>query len=134
VLGLGPAGFGAHWDDYVGAGTADQVHLDVAHETWLEVGTGLGLVGLGAFVAMLGWGVAGAVRASRAGPDRTLAAGVCASFAAVVVAASFLSEQFFLPLWLLVGLGAVLDRRALQPTPGPTRPPLPTDLDLAAVA
>jgi O-antigen ligase len=122
VLGLGPAGFATYWDAYVGGRATDPVHLDVAHDTWLEVGSETGLLGLAAFLALIGAGAAGAVRAARSGPEPTLAAGVCASFAAVVVAASFLSEQFFLPLWLLVALGAALDRPAAAAHPPSPRP------------
>jgi O-antigen ligase len=125
VFGLGPAGFRTNYDSYLHGRQTDPAHLDVAHDTYLEVGAELGLVGLAAFLWLLGGGIASALRASRArGPDGVFARGLCSSFAGTLVAASFLSEQYFLPLWLLVGLSAALDSRA-RPT-RPARAPLLT--------
>jgi O-antigen ligase len=113
VLGLGPAGFRTNYDSYLHARQTDPAHLDVAHETYLEVGSELGLVGLAAFGWLLAAGIAGARRATGLrSAGGVLADGVGTAFASTLVAAAFLSEQFFLPLWLLVGLGAALDPRA----------------------
>jgi hypothetical protein len=34
---------------------------------------------------------------------------VCTAFVGVLVAAAFLTEQYYLPIWLLAALGAALD-------------------------
>lgn len=108
VLGQGPGAFGVEhqrWlEELPVSATSD---LDVAHQTYLEVAAEVGLVGLAAFVAMLAAGVRGAWRAWRR-DGSALASAVLASLVASTTAACFLSEQFFLPLWLLVALGAVL--------------------------
>jgi O-antigen ligase len=115
VLGHGPGAYRTEALRYVPPGTADTTHLDVAHQMYLDVASELGLVGLGAFLAMIGAGIAGAWRAVRSAAAPTargsaaLATGVLMSLAGCLVAASFLSEQYYLPVWLLVALGAALD-------------------------
>jgi O-antigen ligase len=122
VLGLGPAGFRTNYDAYLHARQTDPAHLDVAHQTYLEVGSELGLLGLVAFGWLLAAGFAGARRATGLHPpDGVLADGLGTAFVATLVAASFLSEQFFLPLWLLTGLGAALDPRARALVARPAR-------------
>lgn len=110
LVGQGPGGFRTHFDQYVGT-TADTTHLDVAHQMYLDVASELGLLGATAFVAMLALGVAGAARARRSPGTAPMAAAVCIAFAGTLVAASFLSEQYYLPVWLLVAFGAALDPR-----------------------
>ena len=86
------------------------VEETVAHQMYLDVGAELGLLGLAAFVAALGYAIRGALRATRLAPeDRTLARAVLIGFAGTLVAACFLSEQLYLPVWLLVALGVALD-------------------------
>jgi O-antigen ligase len=113
VIGIGPGGFKLHYDDYVDPAESDVLHqLDVAHETYLEVSAELGLVGLVVFLAVLGYGFGGSRRRSLLpGPYQALAGGVCASLVGTVVAAVFLTEQYYLPLWLLAAFGAALDPR-----------------------
>ena len=110
VVGKGPAGYAAGYDHYLGTRLTDPPHLDVAHQMYLEVGSELGLLGLSAFVATLWAGFRGARRAAGgAGESALLGSGVATAFVGVGLAACFLSEQYYLPVWLLVGLGAVLD-------------------------
>lgn len=108
LLGQGPGSFGVEHERWLEqlpvSATSD---LDVAHQTYLEIAAEVGLVGLAAFVAMLVAGMRGAWRAWRR--DRSgLASAVFSALVATTTAAFFVSEQFFLPLWLLVALGAVL--------------------------
>lgn len=112
LLGQGPGGFAKAAPRFVPAGTT---HVDekVAHQMYLDVSAELGLLGLGAFLAVIGCAVQGARRARRAAGDRPLAEAVLISLGGTLVAACFLSEQFYLPLWLLVALGAALDPRSL---------------------
>lgn len=120
VLGTGPGGFGLNFPQYEDRTSTDPTHLDVAHQMLLDVSSELGLLGLAAFAAVLALGLAGAWRAAdlphlpdrpEVEADRLLGAAVVTSFAATLVAAIFLSEQYYLPLWLLVALGAAIDPR-----------------------
>lgn len=108
-LGYGPGGFRTHFDGYIGGRVADTTHLDVAHQMLLDVSSELGLLGLAAFLAMIAAGIVGAVRAHRQERHSRLAAAVLLAFVGTLVAATFLSEQYYLPIWLLVALGAALD-------------------------
>jgi O-antigen ligase len=112
LLGLGPAGFRENYDRYLDFGATDALdQLDVAHETYLEVSSELGLIGLAAFVSVIGFGFRGAWRAAtRRGPDAALAGSVCVGLVGTLVAAAFLTEQYYLPLWLLAALGAAAER------------------------
>lgn len=108
LLGVGPGRFALLFDRYA-VGVPDATHLDVAHEMYLDVSSQLGLLGLAAFVTMLASGIAGAKRAMRSAATRAPATAVCLSFAGTLVAAAFLSEQYYLPIWLLAACGATLD-------------------------
>lgn len=110
VVGQGPGGFAAGYAHYLGTRVTDPTHLTVAHEMYLDVGSELGLPGVGAFVAMMWLGFRGAWRAGRSrGPGAHLGTAVSTSFVGVALAACFLSEQYYLPVWLLVALGCALD-------------------------
>jgi O-antigen ligase len=104
VLGLGPGSFSLHHQDYT-TGLPDDINhpLDVAHNTWLEVSSELGVLGLLAFLAILLTAFSGAWTVWRRRGD-PLAAGVVAGLAGTAVAASFVTEQYYLPLWLLAAL------------------------------
>lgn len=108
VLGLGPGSFSVLHGDYSDSLPRDVNHtLDVAHNTYLEVSAEAGLVGLAAFLAIVVAAYAGA----RSGWRRTgdpLAAAVCVALLGTAAAAVFVTEQYFLPLWLLAALGAAL--------------------------
>jgi putative inorganic carbon (HCO3(-)) transporter len=116
LLGQGPGSFGAEHERWLEqlpvSATSD---LDVAHQTYLEVAAELGLLGLAGFVGLLIAGLRGAWRAWRR-DGSALASAVLAALVGTMTAACFLSEQFFLPLWLLVALGAVL---LVDETPDP---------------
>ena len=111
LLGQGPGGFEANLPQFAPAGSTG-VQQTVAHQMYLDVSAELGLLGLGAFAAVLVSGARGALRA-RSVPDRRRTAdAVLVALAGTLVSACFLSEQFYLPIWLLVALGIALD-----PTP-----------------
>ncbi|NYJ01431.1 hypothetical protein HNR19_002129 [Nocardioides thalensis] len=115
LLGQGPGGFAEARDRFVPADLAD-VDESVAHQMYLDVSAELGLLGLAAFLAAIGYAVRGALRARRSPDHRPLAQAVLIAFAATLVAACFLSEQFYLPVWLLVALGAAVDPEPSTPT------------------
>lgn len=114
-LGQGPGGFAAASPAYLPDDVA-AVEQTVAHNMYLDVASELGLLGLAAFLAVVGYGVRGAVRARRVDERRHVADAVLVAFAGTLAAACFLSEQFYLPIWLLVALGVALD-----PGPAPVR-------------
>jgi len=101
VLGMGPGAFALHHRDYL-TGLPDDVNhpLDVAHNTWLELSSELGVLGLAAFVAMLAVAFAQAWSGWRRRRD-PVAAAVCAGLVGTVAAATFVTEQYYLPMWLL---------------------------------
>lgn len=108
LLGQGPGGFEAAAARFVPADVPG-VAQTVAHQMYLDVSAELGLLGLAAFLAAVAYGVRGALRARRLPDLRPMADAVLISFSGTLVAACFLSEQFYLPIWLLVALGVALD-------------------------
>jgi len=114
LLGQGPGGFEGAAQRFAPAGSTG-VQETVAHQMYLDVSAELGLLGLAAFLAVLALGARGALRA-RALPDRRpLADAVVVALAGTLVAACFLSEQLYLPVWLLVALGIALDPASSAP-------------------
>ena len=106
LLGLGPAGYQTNFEEYA-EGTPVDVsrRIDVSHNMYLETSSETGLLGLGAFLAVLGGGLVSALR--RWHHDRSpLAAATSAALVGASAAALFLTEQYFLPIWLLAALGA----------------------------
>lgn len=94
----------------------------VAHNTYLEILSELGIIGLSLFVAIL-VGVAGAaLRGVRGLMDAgdaataTIGRGVIAATTALLAAYAFGSGQYEKPLWLMLGLLAVVAR--LRPQVG----------------
>jgi hypothetical protein len=114
LLGVGPGGFVANYDRYVDFRDPDPLHpLSVAHTLYLELAAELGAPALVAFLWLMWLGYAGAerVRASRVSQDAALALGVQGGLIAMAVAAVFLTEQYYLPLWLFAALGVGLQMR-----------------------
>ncbi|MDN4174397.1 O-antigen ligase family protein [Nocardioides sp. SOB77] len=110
VLGHGPGSFSTEHRDYLDRLPDSVDHdLDVAHNTYLETSAELGLVGLAAFLGLLAAGLLAARSGWRARGDR-LAGGVGVALVGTAVAAVFVTEQYFLPLWLLCALAAALAR------------------------
>ncbi len=111
VLGHGPGSFSAEHGSYAtGLPVDTRNELDVAHNTYLEVAAEVGLVGLLLFVALLVVAFVGAWHAWGRGGGTTsrLGAAVASGLLGTSVAACFVTEQYFLPLWLLCALGATL--------------------------
>ena len=118
LLGQGPGGFGAAAPRFVPDGAVN-VDETVAHQMYLDVAADLGLLGVGAFLTVIGSGLLGAQRARRGRDprERGAAAAVVVALGGALVGACFLSEQYYLPVWLLVGLGiALADARTSGPT------------------
>ncbi|MGB0100758.1 MAG: O-antigen ligase family protein [Nocardioides sp.] len=112
VVGLGPGAFALDHDDYTSGLPADVNHpLDVAHNTWLELSSELGVLGLLAFAALLvtAFGTAWSAWRRRHDP---VAAATAVALVGTAVAATFVTEQYYLPLWLLCALAVGVGARA----------------------
>lgn len=110
VLGVGPGGFRS---EYVAASHNAELaeQTPVAHNMFLEVAAELGLPALVLFLGLVAAAMLAAEGVLRSGRDRGTAVAVQASLVAVLVAATFLSEQYYLPLWLLVAVAVAADLR-----------------------
>ncbi|RZT87932.1 O-antigen ligase [Pseudonocardia sediminis] len=113
LLGVGPGGFRSNY-----LGVSHNAELEeqtpVAHNMYVEVAAELGLLGLAGFLGLIGvalWSSEKAVRAARAGPDRLLPLAVQCSLIAVLVASTFLSEQYYMPLWSMIAAACALGLR-----------------------
>ncbi|WP_228772096.1 O-antigen ligase family protein [Actinokineospora alba] len=110
VLGVGPGGFRS---DYAAASHNAEVgeQTPVAHNMYLEVAAELGLPGFLLFIGLLVLAAVATERALRASRDRRPMVAVQAALIAVAVASTFLSQQYYLPLWLLIGLAVAAESR-----------------------
>jgi len=123
VLGVGPGGFREHY-----AADSHNAEVDeqtpVAHNMYLEVAAELGLPGFALFAGVAGVAAVASertVRRAGAGPRRTEAVAIQASLLAAGVTSTFLSEQYYLPLWSLAALAVAAEIRV--PDPAKSRPP-----------
>ena len=102
VLGVGPGGFRS---SYVAASRNAEIdeQSPVAHNIYLEIGAELGLPGLACFLGAVAMAFVATERVLRARADRSMLA-IQASLIAALVASTFLSEQYYLPIWSLVAV------------------------------
>jgi len=113
-LGVGPGNFQFHYNQLTGQ-PVGTFTLTVAHNALLDIGAEVGLLAMCLLAAYLvlafvrlttslerGYGDPGFVRALRI------------SLTIAVVSAMFLSEQYFLPFWLIGGLAAAIWIRGEQ--------------------
>ncbi len=110
LLGVGPGGYrGNYMAASHNAELAEQT--PVAHNMYVEVAAELGLLGLAAFAAVVVAALLAVERAVRRGGDRTIGLAVQASLISVLVASTFLSEQYYMPLWSTIAVACALDLR-----------------------
>ncbi|SED42716.1 O-antigen ligase [Amycolatopsis tolypomycina] len=113
VLGVGPGGFREHYAAESHNAEVDE-QTPVAHNMYLEVAAELGLPGFALFAGVVGVAAVASertVRRAGPGPQRTEAVAIQASLLAVLVTSTFLSEQYYLPLWSLAALAAAAESR-----------------------
>jgi O-antigen ligase len=86
----------------------------VVHNTYLETLVELGVVGLGLFLALVGFCLASAIKAATAFKRlgnldmELLSRGLVAALAGILVADFFISEEFSKALWLLLAMGPTM--------------------------
>ncbi|WP_410663529.1 O-antigen ligase family protein [Amycolatopsis sp. lyj-84] len=115
ALGVGPGGFREAY-----AAESHNAEIDeqtpVAHNMYLEVAAELGLPGFALFASVIGFAGVASERTIRllalSSPGRIEAVAIQASLLAVLVASTFLSEQYYLPLWSLAALAVAAEIRA----------------------
>ena len=116
LLGIGPGNFRFYYYEATGNPPGTEI-LAVVHDAYLDVAAELGFVAAFAFLLYLGLAftrLTAAIR-SGAGPPE-FAQAVRLSLVIAIVAALFISEQYFLPFWLLGALATALaQERAATP-------------------
>lgn len=121
LLGVGPAGFRQEYVNYALESKPDDATEVVSHQMYLEISAELGIPGLLAFLTMLGLAWRALRRASlspgpRAPPgDVLLARGVQGGILVTVTASMFLTEQYYLPIWMLTAAAVALEHRSRGP-------------------
>jgi putative inorganic carbon (HCO3(-)) transporter len=108
ALGVGPGGFRT---EYAAASHNAELaeQTPVAHNMFLEVAAELGLPAFCAFAGLVAVALVATERVLRTGRDRRAMVAVQAALLAVVVGATFLSEQYYLPVWLLTALAVAAE-------------------------
>jgi putative inorganic carbon (HCO3(-)) transporter len=109
VLGVGPGGFRSEYPAASRNAEIDE-QSPVAHNIYLEIGAELGLPGLACFLGAVALAFVATERVLRAHADRSMLA-VQSSLIAALVASTFLSEQYYLPIWSLVAVAIAADLR-----------------------
>jgi len=128
IFGAGPGMYQYHYRDYTSrAGLTTHTEDRFAHNTYLETAAETGVLGLTAFLGMLGLVLVGLRRASRASADPRLRAMTQAYFFALV---AFMGTSMFLSLayaryfWLVFALASaawLIADEAASPTGGAPR-------------
>lgn len=110
VLGVGPGGFRS---EYVASSRNAEIdeQSPVAHNIYLEIGAELGLPGLACFLGAVALAFVATERVLRTGSALRPMLAVQASLVAALVASTFLSEQYYLPIWSLVAVAIAADLR-----------------------
>jgi O-antigen ligase len=116
LLGIGPGNFRFYYYEATGNPPGTEI-LAVVHDAYLDVAAELGFVAALAFLLYLGLSLTRLTEAIRAGAGPPeFAQAVRLSLVIAIVAALFISEQYFLPFWLLGALATALaQERAATP-------------------
>lgn len=108
LLGVGPGNFQFHYNQLTGQ-PLGTFTLTVAHNALLDVAAELGLVAmclLALYLVLAFTRLSGTIRRGYGDPGFVRALRVSLTIA--IVSAMFLSEQYFLPFWLIGGLAAAI--------------------------
>lgn len=126
ILGAGPGNFQYLYPEITDRPPGSK-SLGVVHNAYLDVGAELGVLGMALFLAYIAIVFSRATEANRQGKGLPgYAAAVRTSLVVAIVGAIFLSEQYYLPLWLLGGLATMLwlEGRDDGVSAGPPLPPI----------
>jgi len=108
LLGVGPGNFQFHYNQLTGQ-PLGTFTLTVAHNALLDVGAELGIVAmslLALYLVLAFVRLTGAIQ--RGYGDESFVRALRISLTIAIVSAMFLSEQYFLPFWLVGGLAAAI--------------------------
>jgi putative inorganic carbon (hco3(-)) transporter len=120
ITGVGAGNFTRTAKDYVlqpGALYRTDVVIlrpSVTHNTYLQIGSELGLVGLGLFLSVAAFSVVCSLKAARNFqlgsdlPGEAIARCLAVGLIGILVADTFISQMYNKQLWLLLGLGPAL--------------------------
>lgn len=108
LLGVGPGNFQFHYNELTGQ-PLGTFTLTVAHNALLDVGAELGVIAmclLALYLLLTFTRLAGTLHRGYGDPGFVRALRISLTIA--IVSAMFLSEQYFLPFWLIGGLAAAI--------------------------
>jgi putative inorganic carbon (HCO3(-)) transporter len=123
ILGVGPGSFQTEYSrtSRIGelglaavANPAAGVSSPVAHNMYLEVAAELGVIGFLLFVGIIATSFVSSERSLRMGMDRSTVGAIQASLLAMLVAAIFLSEQYYLSMWAVIAIACGMQLRAAK--------------------
>lgn len=100
LLGVGPGGNRHYYLEYSHRAEIGET-TPVTHNMYVEVGSELGLLGLAVFVAMIlvAFDLCRRAQGRATAADRSEQLALEASLIAICVASTFLSEEYYMPLW-----------------------------------
>lgn len=113
ILGVGIDGFASTYAQSEYRFLSSSSSGRIAHNTYLEIATGGGLLGLTVFLIMLGYAYVKVWKISRINTGSKLArvaGGLFAGLTGFFVVAFFLSQQYEKTLWLLLGLVVIIEK------------------------
>lgn len=108
VLGVGPGGNRTHYVAYSNNAEIDE-QSPVTHNMYIEVASEIGLIGFFVFVGTMVCAFVVLMRPYP--PDRDIALAIQGSLVALASSSIFLSEEYYMPLWMAVSAAAALDLR-----------------------
>ncbi len=116
LLGIGPGNFKLYFTEATGR-PPGTYNILVVHDAYLDVAAELGFVAAVLFLLYLGivfarlWGV------TRLAEERSYAQALHISLVIAATCSIFISEQYFLPFWLIGGLATAVWRSAREAAP-----------------
>jgi putative inorganic carbon (HCO3(-)) transporter len=119
LLGVGPGNYGLYYNRLTGQPVGG-LTLTVAHDALLDIGAELGLVAMSllALYLLLAF-LRLTAEIQRGYGDEAFVRTLRVSLTIAIVSSIFLSEQYYLPFWLIGGLAAAIwvegQRRAVEP-------------------
>ena len=114
LLGVGPGNFQFHYNQLTGQ-PLGTFTLTVAHNALLDIGAELGVVAMSLLALYLVLAFVRLTSALKHGyGDESFVRTLRISLTIAIVSAMFLSEQYFLPFWLIGGLAAAIWVRGQQ--------------------